>query len=364
MRTLELGVFMPVGSNGFLMSEAAPRYHPTFELHRDITRKAEAIGLDYVFSMGKWMGFGGKTDFWKETIEPITMGAALAAVTSRIKIFTTINPLLFAPAVAAKMIATVDGISGGRYGINIVTGNTMEELDQLGVVPEGYSEYRYEYADEWISAIKLLWSQDRTSFKGRFFELTDCVSDPKPIQKPSVQIVSAGLSGAGLAFGVKHSDYQFMSADKGQIEKLREAGKGRAVPIKASTNMMLIFGRTDAEAEAKLQALIDNRDNEALENLIQSFERDNRGSYQSRTDYLRKPQVVGFGNGMPVCGTPKTVAAKMAAIALETGLDAIQMTFIDFVEGLEIFGAETLPELRRILADEGVTMNQPAELAA
>jgi pyrimidine oxygenase len=364
MRTLELGVFMPVGSNGFLMSEAAPRYHPTFELHRAITQKAEAIGLDYVFSMGKWMGFGGKTEFWKETIEPITMGAALAVVTSRIKIFTTINPLLFQPAVAAKMIATIDGISGGRYGINVVTGNTMEELEQLGVVPEGYSDYRYEYADEWMTAIKLLWTQERTTFKGRFFTLTDCVSDPKPVQKPSVQIVSAGLSGAGLAFGVKHSHYQFMSADKGQIDLLRKAGEGREAPIKASTNMMLVFGDTDAEAEAKLKALIAGRDNQALDNLIASFERDNRGSYQSRTDYLREPYVVGFGNGRPVMGTPKTVAAKLAAIALETGLDAIQMTFIDFLEGLEIFGAECLPELRRILAAEGVQMNRPTELAA
>jgi len=364
MRKLELGVFMPVGSNGFLMSEAAPRYHPTFELHRAITRKAEAIGLDYVFSMGKWMGFGGKTDFWKETIEPITMAAALAASTSRIKIFSTINPLLFAPAVAAKMIATVDGISGGRFGINIVTGNTMEELEQLGVVPDGYSEFRYDYADEWITAIKLLWSQDRTTFKGRFFELTDCVSDPKPVQKPAVQIVSAGLSGAGLAFGVKHSDYQFIGADKANIANLRKAGEGRAVPIKASTNIMPIFGATDAEADSKLAELIARRDDGALENLIESFERDNRGSYKNRTDYLRLPHVVGFGNGMPVTGTPKTVAAKLASIALDTGLDAIQFTFIDFLSDLDILGAEVLPELRRLLAPEGVDLTSETALAA
>mgnify|MGYP005850896629 CR=1 FL=1 len=354
MRRLELGIFMPVGSNGFLMSEAAPRYHPSFDLHRAIAQKAEGFGLDYLFSMGKWMGFGGTTGFWTETIEPITMGAAIAACTSRIKIFTTINPLLFAPAVAAKMIATVDGISGGRFGINIVTGNTMEELEQMGVVPDGYSEHRYEYADEWITAIKLLWTQERTNFDGRFFKLIDCVSDPKPVQKPAVQIVSAGLSGAGLAFGVKHSDYQFMGPDKTNIDNLRKAAAGRARPIKASTNAMLIFGRTDAEAEAKLADLIARRDDTALENLIASFERDNRGSYKARTDYLRRPDVVGFGNGMPLTGTPATVAAKLAALALDTGLDAIQLTFLDFVADLEIFGTEALPELRRLLNREGV----------
>lgn len=365
MRKLELGVFMPVGSNGFLMSEAAPQYHPSFDLHRAIAVKAEAIGLDYLFSMGKWMGFGGKTDFWKETIEPISMAAALAACTSRIKVFSTINPLLFHPAVAAKIIATVDGISGGRFGINVVTGNTLEELEQLGVVPDGYTEYRYEYADEWLSVMKLLWTQERTTFKGRFFTLTNCVSDPKPVQTPGVQVVSAGLSGEGLAFGVKHSDYQFMGADKANIANLRKAAaeSGRTRPIKASTNMMLVFGTTDAEAEAKLAALIAGRDNQALDNLIQSFERDNRGSYKVRTDYLRLPHVVGFGNGMPITGTPKTVAAKLAALALDTGLDAFQFTFVDFLEGLDILGAEVLPELRRILGDEGVAVG-PQALAA
>ncbi|ADO42945.1 LLM class flavin-dependent oxidoreductase [Ketogulonicigenium vulgare] len=357
MRHVELGVFMPVGSNGFLMSKAAPQYQPSFALHREIAQTAEDLGLDYLFSMGKWMGFGGATDFWKETIEPISMAPALAAATSRIKIFATINPLLYKPAVAAKILATIDGISGGRFGINIVTGNTLEEVEQLGVVPEGYTDYRYQYADEWISLIKLLWSQDRTTFEGRFFQVANCVSDPKPVQRPAIQIVSAGLSGEGLAFGVKHSDYQFVGGEPNVMQRLREASAGRDTPLKAATNLMLIFGKTDEEAAAKLDTLIAERDHEALDNLIASFERDNRGSYKVRTDYLRDPRVIGFGNGTPVTGTPKTVAAKLASMITTSGLDAIQFTFIDFVEDLKIFGTESVPELRRLLLDQGVRLS-------
>ncbi len=113
MRKVELGIFMPVGSNGFLMSKAAPRYHPTFELHSGIARIAEDMGLDYLFSMGKWMGFPGESGFWQNTIEPMSMASAVSSVTSRIKLYSTINPLLFHPAVAAKIIATIDNISGG-----------------------------------------------------------------------------------------------------------------------------------------------------------------------------------------------------------------------------------------------------------
>lgn len=364
MRKLELGVFMPVGSNGFLMSTAAPRYQPTFALHKAIAQTAERVGLDYVFSMGKWMGFGGETDFWKETIEPLAMGAALAAATDRIKVFATINPLLFAPAVAAKQIATIDGISGGRFGINIVTGNTMEELEQLGVVPEGYSEYRYEYADEWISVIKALWSQERTTHKGRFFEVTNCVCDPKPVQKPAVQIVSAGTSDEGLGFGAKHSDYQFVGPDAQVIAKIREFSKDRPTPLKVATSLMMVIGETDDEANAKLMALVEGRDTEALENLIHSFERDNRDSYADRTSWLRAPHVFGFGNGRPIAGSPKTIAAKLAELVLETGLDAIQVTFIDFVKDLEIYGTEVVPELRRLLEPHGVTCGAEDTVAA
>lgn len=360
MRNLELGVFMPVGSNGFLFSSAAPRFEPTFALHKAIAQSAERLGLDYVFSMGKWMGFGGETGFWKDTIEPLAMGAALAAVTERINVFATINPLLFAPAVAAKQLATIDGISGGRFGINIVTGNTMEELEQLGVVPEGYSQYRYKYADEWIRVIKMLWAQERTTFKGDYFEVTDCVSDPAPVQMhggvPRVQIVSAGLSEEGLGFGARHSDYQFVGTDPEAIARIRELGEGRPTPFKAATSLMIVLGETDEEAEAKLQALIDGRDTEALENLIESFERDNRGSYKSRTDYLRAPGVIGFGNGRPVTGSPGTVAAKLAEIVEQSGIDAIQVTFIDWLEDLEIYGAEVVPALRSLLAAKDITV--------
>lgn len=86
--------------------------------------------------------------------------SALAAVTSRIGIIATIQPLLFPPAVAAKMAATIDGLSNGRFGINLVTGSFLDEYEQMGVMPPNYAANRYRYAAEWLHVVKRLWAED------------------------------------------------------------------------------------------------------------------------------------------------------------------------------------------------------------
>jgi len=364
MRKVELGVFMPVGSNGFLMSKRTPRYHPTFELHRDIAQVAEDIGLDYLFWMGKWMGFGGASGFWENTIEPISMASALAPLTTRLKLFATINPLLFHPAVAAKIISTVDNISGGRFGINVVTGNTLEELEQMGIVPDGYSDYRYEYADEWLSVAKMLWSEERSTFKGRFFTLDNCVSNPKPLSKPYPKIVSAGLSGDGMAFAAKHSDYQFVGLRPADVLRMRAAAAAQGREVKVVTSMFLVHGETDAAADREFEAIRDDLDVEAVENLIRSFERDNRDSYKDRTSHLRQPNTVGFGSGTPVTGSPDTMAQKLCEMIVESGIDGIQFTFVDFVKDLKFFGTEVLPKLKSMLARHDIVVADAPAMAA
>ena len=60
---MDLGVFLPIGNNGWLMSTAAPQYMPTYELNRAVTLKAESIGFEFALSMIKLRGFGGATEF-------------------------------------------------------------------------------------------------------------------------------------------------------------------------------------------------------------------------------------------------------------------------------------------------------------
>ena len=80
---MDLGVFIPIGNNGWLISTASPQYKPTFELNKQIVQRAEHYGFEFALSMIKLRGFGGKSEFWDYNLESFTLMAGLAAVTSR-----------------------------------------------------------------------------------------------------------------------------------------------------------------------------------------------------------------------------------------------------------------------------------------
>jgi pyrimidine oxygenase len=123
----ELGIFIPIGNNGWLISETSPKYMPTFELNKAIVQKAESYGFDFALSMIKLRGFGGKTEHWDYNLESFTLMAGLAAVTSKIKLFASSAILTLPPAIVARMATTIDSIAPGRFGVNIVTGWQIAE---------------------------------------------------------------------------------------------------------------------------------------------------------------------------------------------------------------------------------------------
>ena len=78
---MELGVFIPIGNNGRLISTTSPQYMPSFDLNRQIVEKAERFGFDFALSMIKLHGFGGPSQYWDHNLESFTLMAGLAAVT-------------------------------------------------------------------------------------------------------------------------------------------------------------------------------------------------------------------------------------------------------------------------------------------
>ena len=111
---MKIGVFCPIGNNGWLLSENAPQYKPSFEMNKQIVQRAEHYGFDFALSMIKLRGFGGKTEFWDHNLETFTLMAGLAAVTSKIQIYATAATLVMPPAIVARMASTIDSISNGR----------------------------------------------------------------------------------------------------------------------------------------------------------------------------------------------------------------------------------------------------------
>ncbi|STH66742.1 monooxygenase ycdM [Escherichia coli] len=80
--------------------------------------------------------------------------AGLAAVTSRIQIYATAATLTLPPAIVARMAATIDSISGGRFGVNLVTGWQKPEYEQMGIWPgDDYFSRRYDYLTEYVQVL-------------------------------------------------------------------------------------------------------------------------------------------------------------------------------------------------------------------
>ena len=119
---MDIGVFIPINNNGWIISATSPQYMPSFELNRQVVQRAESYGLDFALSMIKLHGFGGPTEFWDHGLESFTLMSALAAVTTRIRLYASVAVLTIPPAIVARMASTIDDVSGGRFGVNIVSG--------------------------------------------------------------------------------------------------------------------------------------------------------------------------------------------------------------------------------------------------
>src|SRR3954471_20934405 len=113
---MQIGVFIPIGNNGWLISENSPQYMGTWELNRNVVQEAERQGFAFALSMIKLRGFGGKTEFWDHALESFTLMAGLAACTERIKLYASTAVLTLPPAVVARMATTSKDANAAEGG--------------------------------------------------------------------------------------------------------------------------------------------------------------------------------------------------------------------------------------------------------
>ena len=127
----------------------------------------------------------------KPYLDPVTMLAAAAMATSRVRLGSSVFILGHRhPVVMAKMLTTIDALSNGRLICGVGVGWWQEELDIFGVP----YKRRGRQADEVLQAFKALWTRDDPSFDGEFFRFRDIGFAPKPVQKPHPPIWVGGAS--------------------------------------------------------------------------------------------------------------------------------------------------------------------------
>jgi pyrimidine oxygenase len=351
--TMDIGVFIPIGNNGWLISENAPQYKPSFELNKQIVLKAEKYGLDFALSMIKLRGFGGKTEFWDHNLESFTMMAGIAAVTSKIKLFASTAILTLPPALVARMASTIDNIAPGRFGVNIVTGWQPAEYTQMGVWPGNeYFGYRYEYASEYVQIMRDLWSTGVSNFKGKHFQMEDCKLSPQP--SGDVKIVAAGQSAKGMAFASELADYNFVmgsgvntpTAYAKQNSALVEAAKNTGRDVGAYVLFMIIAYDTDEEAEEKWTSYKDGADKGALQWIFGQTSQDKNADNSSTAKSISLPDGAVNMNMGTLVGSYEKIAGMLDDAGTIEGTKGIMMVFDDFLVGLEKFGTKIQPLMK------------------
>jgi len=342
----EYGVFLPIGNGGWMLSTTAPHPEASYAWNRRAALHAERIGLDFVMSMAKWRGFGGTTDHWGRSLESMTMMAALAEATSRVGIWATLHANVHNPAVAAKMLTTLQDISGGRAGLNIVGGSYAGEFEQFGLWDAGLGHHdRYRMTELWTEAVTRLWSEPSVTMHTPYFDLVDCRSHPQPARRPT--IISAGTSEDARRFQARYADGAFLAAESlAEMRALsadvhaRAAANGRV--CRTYSMLTVVQDETDDLAARKVREWGAGLDREALARM--------RSTWGVPDDQARAWAQGAEGEAAfqtaYVAGSAATVTEHIAYIVREADLDGLMLIFPEYDEDMLRFGETVLPALR------------------
>jgi probable F420-dependent oxidoreductase len=217
--------------------------------------------------------------------EQLTEIAFVAAKTSRLRLVSSVMVVPHRPAVlCAKILSTIDVLSGGRLTVGIGAGWLQEEFEAIGAPPFAA---RGAVTDEYLQAFRVLWSQEDPRFSGEHVKFAGIVFAPKPVQKPGPPIWVGGESGPALRRTARFGDAWYpigtnpahpldsLARYRAGIARLRkaiaDAGRdpasvglayrvakhGEEVPRKASDGERRLFSGSAADIAADLRDLRD-----------------------------------------------------------------------------------------------------------
>jgi len=268
------------------------------EIMSRIAREGEALGYDYLTVTDHVVlpdmaepgyPYSESGSFYSTDSahrhEMLTLAAWLAAITARVRLVLAVLVVPHRPAVlAAKQLATIDVLSGGRLTVGIGAGWLKAEFDAVVTTP--FAE-RGAVTDEYVAAFRTLWTEEKPRIDGKYVQFDRLVLDPKPAQKPHPPIWVGGESGPSLRRAARLGDAWYpigsnnahlldtLPRYRAGIARLRQmtaaAGRapdavaltyrvkryGDAVPATASDGERRLFSGDDAALIDDIRALAD-----------------------------------------------------------------------------------------------------------
>lgn len=342
-----------------------------WETAERLVRHADAMGLEFQLSAARWLGHGGETRFHEDVLESLIATSATAPITQRLLLLSTAHvtyghhPLHF-----AKMGASIDQISAGRWGLNIVTGWVADEQALFGREFPAHDQ-RYEMADEFVTLMKWVWSSDEPiDFEGKYFRSYGAYTSPKPLRKPRPFLINAGSSPTGIDFAARQCDWLFCLGDvetcRATAERLEQANERYRRHVESMTFAWLVIEDSDANAEAVAREVADQIDEQAVDTFLRrGFEGAQSGRPPADATMVARPALpenttlrealgaryvsagIGLG-GQHVVGSADSVAEGLRELHQRGGQRGVMLSFFDHADGLRRMERDVIPRLRKM----------------
>lgn len=349
----KLGLFGANCSSGRAIVNTLPeRWRADWDSCSQMARIADEGGFDFILPIGRWKGYGGPSNFQGSTFETITWATGLLAQTKRITVFGTVHAPIFNPLVAAKMMVTADHVGHGRFGLNIVVGWNEPEFQMMGHDQRDHED-RYAYADEWISVMKRMWTQDGAfDLDGQYLHMRGVVAEPKMTNRQPPLLINAGASGAGRSFSLNHCHGFFTNfvrrdpqATIDFVRDFKAEARAHGRDINVYTQGHVVCRPTRRQAEDYFHYFTtEGADFEAVDEILRlkNVTRANTPDYDARRKSVPLQNI-----GFPIVGSPDDVAEQLARIHA-AGISGIGFSLVNYVDETPLLAQELLPRLERM----------------
>jgi len=381
------------------------------EIYQDIAKLCERAKFDLcLFADGLAVPkvLGGSRDWYVKrgiqiSQDPVPTLAMMAAATSKIGLGSTLSSTFYPPYLLARLLGTLDHLTRGRVGWNLVTTASDDAAQNFGYDEILEHDARYDRADEYVALCRALWDSwepdavvmDRENnifaipervheinFEGKYFKSKGPLTvTSSPQRNPVISV--AGTSPRGTRFAAKHGDMAISHKNsipdmRNYVQSLRQlvAEEGRdPASVKVFFSIKPVIGDTEAEAREQWDRNYEDADEEEgmaiLSNYLNvdlmKFDRNKplprdlyvpgmRGTFQR---YLAMPEGTtlrewakeeGMHETFPICGTPDHVADVLEQAVIDTDCDGFHFRpahgFTDYAYCLQIM-TKLIPVLQR-----------------
>jgi len=347
---IKFAYWVPNVSGGLVISKIEQRTHWDIDYNRRLAQTAEKAGFDYALSQIRFTaGYGAEYQH-----ESVSFTHALLASTERLKVIAAVLPGPWTPALLAKQVSTINHLTNGRIAVNIVSGWFRGEFAAIGEHWLDHDE-RYRRSEEFIRAIRGIWSQDNFTFHGDFYRFNNYTLRPKPLD-PQPEIFQGGSSRAARDMAARVSDWYFTNGNtpegiKAQIDDIRAKAEAEGRTVKIGVNAFVIARDTEEEARKVLAEIIEKADPEAVNAFGHEVKQAGKASPEGEGNWAKSSfeDLVQYNDGFRtnLIGTPQQIAERILALK-DVGVDLVLTGFLHFIEEVEYFGQKVLPLVREL----------------